>query len=352
MNGGRMACVLRFGLGLGLSLGLASGLRAQETTPADTARAIEGLRRQLEAQSYAIDVLEKKIDDVLWFERVGDVAEVDKVYIPTVPVPKETPTYGIANERHPFRMWSYVFLPRGLDKSKKHPLLLLPHGGVHGDFGTYHTHIIRELMAQGYVVVAPEYRGSTGYGREYQEAIDYGGLEVDDVVAARRWALETYSFCDPAHVGIVGWSHGGLIALFAAFDHPDGFQVAYAGVPVSDLVARLGYQTDEYRRLYSAPYHIGKTVNEAVDEYRRRSPVSHVAKLRIPLLVHTNTNDRDVDVLEVENLITALRAAGRTFEYKIYKDAPGGHSFNRMDSLLAHESRDEIYRFLAKYLKK
>ena len=177
-------------------------------------------------------------------------------------------------------MWTYVFVPKGADPAKKHPLLLLPHGGVHGDFDTYHTHIVRELMAEGYVVVAPEYRGSTGYGREYREAIDYGGLEVDDVVAARDWAVATLEAVDPARVGIVGWSHGGLIALMAAFDHPDKFQAAYAGVPVSDLVARMGYQTDDYRALFSAPYHIGKTANEAVDEYRRRSPVTHVQKLQ------------------------------------------------------------------------
>ncbi len=334
-----------------LGAATAPSLRAQQAAAgAELSQRLDALQQQLEAQSYAIDQLQKKVDDVLWFERVGDVAEVDKVYIPTVPVPKEEPVYGIANERHPFRMWTYVFVPRGLDRAARHPLLLLPHGGVHGDFDTYYTHVVRELMAQGYVVVAPEYRGSTGYGRDYQHAIDYGGLEVDDVVAARDWALASYSFCDPKHVGILGWSHGGLIALMAAFDHPDRFQVAYAGVPVSDLVARLGYQTDEYRRLYSAPYHIGKTVDQAVDEYRRRSPVSHVEKLRIPLLVHTTTNDRDVNVLEVQELITALRAAGKTFEYKVYQDAPGGHSFNRMDSALAHESRAEVYRFLAKHL--
>jgi dipeptidyl aminopeptidase/acylaminoacyl peptidase len=327
-------------------------LHAQEAprTDADLSRQLQELARQVEAQSYAIDRLQKKVDDVLWFERVGDVAEIDKVYIPTVPVPKEEPVYGIANQRHPFRMWTYLFVPRGLDRGSLHPLLLLPHGGVHGDFDTYYTHVIRELMAQGYVVVAPEYRGSTGYGRDYQHAIDYGGLEVDDVVAVRDWALASYSFCDPKHVGILGWSHGGLIALMAAFDHPDKFQAAYAGVPVSDLVARLGYQTDEYRKLYSAPYHIGKTVDQAVDEYRRRSPVTHVDKLRIPLLVHTTTNDRDVNVLEVQELITALRAAGKSFEYKVYQDAPGGHSFNRMDSALAHQSRSEVYRFLAKNL--
>jgi dienelactone hydrolase len=70
----------------------------------------------------------------------------------------------------------------------------------------------------------------------------------------------------------------------------------------------------------------------------------------VPLLVHTNTNDRDVNVLEVESLITALKAADKDFEYRIYEDAPGGHSFNRMDHPLALESREEIYRFLAKHL--
>jgi dipeptidyl aminopeptidase/acylaminoacyl peptidase len=325
-------------------------VRAQEDQAPDLARRLEALEERLEAQSFAMQRLAKKIDDVLWFDRVGDVAEIDKVYIPTVPAPNAEETYGIVSERHPFRMWTYVFVPKGLDRSAKHPLLLLPHGGVHGDFDTYYTHVVRELMEQGYVVVAPEYRGSTGYGRGYWEAIDYGGLEVDDVVAARDWALQAYDFVDPGRVGLLGWSHGGLIALMASFDHPEKFQVAYAGVPVSDLVARMGYQTDRYRDLYSADYHVGKTAHEDVDEYRRRSPVTHAHKQKVPLLVHTNTNDRDVNVLEVENLITALKAADKSFEYRIYEDAPGGHSFNRMDYPVAYESREEVYRFLAKHL--
>jgi dipeptidyl aminopeptidase/acylaminoacyl peptidase len=293
----------------------------------------------------------KKVDDVLWFERVGDIAHIDKVFIPTVPNPRAEETYGIANERHPFRMWSYVFVPRGLEEGEKAPLLLLPHGGVHGDFGTYYTHIVRELMERGYVVVAPEYRGSTGYGRRYQESIDYGGLEVEDVVEARAWALETIPEVDPERVAILGWSHGGLIALMASFDYPEHFACAYAGVPVSDLVARMGYQTQGYRDLYSADYHIGETAYENVEEYRRRSPAWNARKLEIPLLVHTNTNDRDVHVLEVEHLIKSLKAANKTFRYKVYQDVPGGHSFNRMDTPAAHESRDEIYAFLAEHLR-
>ena len=162
---------------------------------------LEALERRLKAQTFTLQELEKKIDDLLWFDRVGDVADIDKVYVPTVPVPRQEETYGITNERHPFRMWTYVFVPKGLDRARTHPLLMLPHGGVPGDFNTYYTHVVRELMERGYVVVAPEYRGSTGYGRDYWEAIDYGGLEVDDVVAARDWALSTLGFADPGFRG-------------------------------------------------------------------------------------------------------------------------------------------------------
>ena len=328
--------------------------RAQEASAPAASSEIEkrlnSLERKVEAQRYTYDTILKKIDDILWFERVGDVAQIDKVYYTSVPNPKEEETYGIQNERHPYRIWAYVFVPKKL-AGKKAPLLVLPHGGVHADFDTYYTHIVRELMEQGYVVVAPEYRGSTGYGRDYEESIDYGGLEVDDIIAARDWAVESVPAADGSHVGILGWSHGGLIALMAVFDHPDKFQVAYAGVPVSDLLARMGYSTDDYRDEFSAPYHIGKTANQAVDEYRRRSPAWNAEKLTRPLLIHTTTNDRDVNVVEVEHLIAQLKAAKKDFEYKIYKDAPGGHSFNRTDTPLAKESRREIYTFLAKHLK-
>ncbi len=134
------------------------------------------------------------------------------------------------------------------------------------------------------------------------------------------------------------------------FAHPKDFQVGYAGVPVCDLVARMGYKGPAYQELFSAPYHIGKTAVEDVKEYRRRSPAWNAEKLQTPLLIHTTTNDEDVNVLEVEHLIKGLKAADRKFEHKIYKDAPGGNEFNRIDTKLARESRAEVYRFLAKYL--
>ncbi|MBI3693486.1 MAG: prolyl oligopeptidase family serine peptidase, partial [Acidobacteria bacterium] len=208
-----------------------------------------------------------------------------------------------------------------------------------------------ELVELGYPVIAPEYRGSTGYGGEFYRQIDYGDRENDDVFAARNWMLERYEWLDSKRVGILGWSHGGMITLMNIFEHPEAYAVAYAGVPVSDLVARMGYKGDRYRRIFSDPSHIGKSAEANVAEYRRRSPVWNAHKLQTPLLVHTNTNDEDVNVLEVESLIRALKAEGKKFEYKIYQGAPGGHAFNRLDTKLARESRAEVYQFLAKYLK-
>jgi dipeptidyl aminopeptidase/acylaminoacyl peptidase len=162
--------------------------------------------------------------------------------------------------------------------------------------------------------------------------------------------LDTHDNIDSERVGILGWSHGGLITLMNLFAHPKDFKAGYACVPVCDLVARMGYKDQGYRELFSASYHIGKTASEDPAEYRRRSPAWNADKLQSPVLIHTTTNDEDVNVLEVENLIKALKAADKKFEHKIYKDAPGGHEFNRLDTRLAKESRAEAYRFLAKHL--
>jgi dipeptidyl aminopeptidase/acylaminoacyl peptidase len=301
--------------------------------------------------NWEVDALRKAVDDQLWFQRLADVAVVDKVTYTGPPNPKGEETYGIKNERHPLKIQQYVFVPRGAEPGRKLPLLVLPHGGVHGDFGTYHVHIVREMIGRGYIVVAPEYRGSTGYGKAFYEAVDYGGLEVDDVVAGRDWAVEHLPV-DPKRCAMVGWSHGGLIALLAVFDHPEKFAACFAGVPVSDLPMRVGYAGEEYKdEAVLRSMFQGKLPSEDVDLLRRRSPVWNVQKLRTPLLVHTTTNDRDVNVAEVEALLTALRAAGKAFEHRIYQDAPGGHSFNRIDTTLAQESRKEIYAFLEKHLK-
>jgi dipeptidyl aminopeptidase/acylaminoacyl peptidase len=314
--------------------------------------ALNNVGRRFESLNHRLDVLEKNIDDILWYERVGDVAFIDKIYTTGPPPAKESNPTG-QGAGNPLKFWSYVFIPRDADASKKYPLLVFPHGGVHANFTTYYTHIIREMVAQGYIVVAAEYRGSTGYGAGMYRRIDYGGLEVEDVDASRKYMIENYGIVDSNRVGVIGWSHGGLIGLFCIFDHPEAYKACFAGVPVSDVIARMGYKDDSYRDLYSAPYHIGKTADENVDEYRRRSPAWQVDRYRnTPLLIHTNTNDEDVNVLEVEHLIKSLKAAGKqNFSYKIFEEMPGGHSFDRMDYREARKIRLDIYSFLNGHLK-
>jgi dipeptidyl aminopeptidase/acylaminoacyl peptidase len=203
-------------------------------------------------------------------------------------------------------------------------------------------------MDRGYVVVAPEFRGSEGYGEMYYGASDYGGAEIEDTYAVRNWAIEMLPGVDRERVGIMGWSHGGYHALMNVLLWPTAYQAVFAGVPVTDLELRVSYLTPSYS--VNMAQSIGKTLQQDVEEYRRRSPAYLAGKLQTPLLLHSTTNDEMVR--EAQRLIDALKAAGKNFEYRIFQDAPGDHSFGLLDTRVAHEARQEIYAFLAKHLKR
>lgn len=329
---------------------LSANMLQGQTNEQQILKDLASLKSYNNNQQHTFDQLTKKIDDLLWYEKVGDLAFIDKVYLTVEPRAKQgSPTSRGYN--NPYKVWSYVFIPKSVDPNKKYPLIVLPHSGVHADMSTYYAHIIRELMAQEYIVVSTEYRGSTGYGKGTFDAIDYGGRENSDVKTGRDYMVENYSIVDKERIGIMGWSHGGMITLMNLFEYPNAYKVGFAGVPVSDLVARMGIASDSYRRIFSAPNHIGATVSENIQEYKRRSPVWNAHKLQTPLLIYSNTNDDDVDVLEVENLIKSLKAEGKKFDYKIYDKASGGHAFDRIDTKEATDIRYTIHKYLEKYLK-
>jgi hypothetical protein len=96
---------------------------------------LDSLLNYNENLEHRFDVLEKNIDDVLWFQRVGDVAFIDKIYMTGPPKWKETDTTDPAFG-NPVKFWSYVFIPKDIDLNKKYPLLVFPHGGVHSNFST------------------------------------------------------------------------------------------------------------------------------------------------------------------------------------------------------------------------
>ena len=333
-----------------LPLLLALSAAAQTNPPAPTFdQKLTGLNESLDFVQQRIN---KNLSDLVWFQRMQEIALVDKIRYVGPPPRQSSNNPSIHPSTNGVIIAAYTFLPKRNFGPEKLPLLVLLHTEIHGDFNPDDDlRVTREFIEQGYAVVAPDYRGSTGYGGDFWRLIDYGGLEIDDVFLARQWMLDHHSNIDSNRVGIVGWSHGGAIALMNIFFHPSEYAVAYAGMPVTDLVFRLRNKPPGYRELFSAPYHIGKTLEEDPDEYLRRSPVAHAHLLKTPLLIHAVTNDEDVSQAEVERLVSALRTEKKDFQYKVYTNAPSGHAFNKLDTAEAASSRREIYSFLAKYLK-
>ena len=229
---------------------------------------------------------------------------------------------------------AYLFQPLHKRGARGHAAMIWVHGGVHGNWAITYLPFVKEAVARGYVIIAPEYRGSTGYGEAHHMAIDYGGKEVDDVMSAHNY-LKTLPHVDAERVGMMGWSHGGYITLLSVFREQHPFKAAAAIVPVTNLVFRLGYKGPSYQRQFSTQKEILGLPHEKRDLYIARSPLYHVDKLRVPLLVHVATNDTDVDYVEDQQIVDALRSRKPDLaETKVYVDpapgpASGGHTFSR-----------------------
>jgi len=247
---------------------------------------------------------------------------------------------------------AYLFAPT--DTTVRRPTILFVHGGVHADFGLGHLAQVHALVGQGYVIVAPEYRGSTGYGARFYAMIDYGGKEVDDVVAARDYLRRHVRYADLGRMGIMGYSHGGFIALHAVYRHPTLFKAAVAHVPVADLPARMRTHPPEYQALFAAQPAFGGSLAENPRPYVERSPSAHARELRTPVLVHAADNDDDVFIVENHILRDSMIAAGKDtaglYTYREWHDPPGGHSFGLLDTPQGQESWGETVAFLAKHL--
>lgn len=331
-----------------------TAVNAQETENEKQLRKqIETLTGLVRDLRHNFDVVEKKIDDVLWYEQTGDIAYVNKVRLPGPPHHNPKPTGNEFYDQlldNDLKFFAYTFIPKSTEQGKKYPMIVMVHGGIHGTFSTFMTHTVRELVAQGYIVIAPDYRGSIGYGKTAYRNIDYGGLENEDALASRDYMVKNYSIVDPQRVGIVGWSHGGMIALNNICRYPDSYACAMAGVPVSDVTYRLEYLGPDYVSNFTADYHIGESPQENPAEYIRRSPTHYANLLRKPLLINTTKNDDDVNWLEVKMMIDSLNHYGKDFEYEIYEPMPGAHVFERIDSGESTEVRYKTHKFLERYL--
>jgi dipeptidyl aminopeptidase/acylaminoacyl peptidase len=211
---------------------------------------------------------------------------------------------------------AWLFVPKNLDRSRKHPAIVWIHGdGVNQNYDGWHVQrnyavyysFHQYLLQKGYVVIAPDYRGSIGYGRKWREGVymDVGGKDAKDAWMAANY-LKTLPYVDTDRVGVWGLSYGGFFTLIAVTDQPRLFRAA---VDVAGVV--------DYAMYYEDPYHGGWTASrigtpaEHPDVYANASPISHVDRLEHPLLILHGTSDVNVPYLHSVRLIDELLKKGK-----------------------------------------
>jgi len=211
---------------------------------------------------------------------------------------------------------AWLLVPKNLDRSKKHPAIVWIHGdGVNQNYDGWHVQrnyavyysFHQYLLQKGYVVIAPDYRGSIGYGRDWRTGVhmDVGGKDAKDAWMAANY-LKTLPYVDTERVGVWGLSYGGFFTLIAVTDQPKLFR---AGVDVAGVV--------DYEMYYDDPYHGGWTASrigtpqEHPDVYAKASPISHIDRLERPLLVLHGTSDVNVPYLHSVRLVDELLKHGK-----------------------------------------
>lgn len=270
--------------------------------------------------NYARDQAERQRSDSIYAARSAGVMDYRKVTYKSSADGLEIP--------------AHLFQPLQKRGPRGHAAMIWVHGGVHGNWGTSMFPFVREAVQRGYVVIAPDYRGSTGYGEAHHRAIDYGGNEVVDVMSAVEF-LKTLPHVDQERLGMMGWSHGGYITALSIMREQHPFKGGAAIVPVTNLFFRLSYKGPSYTRSFATQAGIRGMPHEKREEYERRSPLYQVEKLQVPILVHVATNDEDVNYVEDQQLVWKLRALKPELaETKVYVDpAPWGssvgHAFSR-----------------------
>jgi dipeptidyl aminopeptidase/acylaminoacyl peptidase len=223
---------------------------------------------------------------------------------------------------------AFVYLPPNAERHRSHPAIVYPHGGPTAQFTDGWVPPVQFLVSRGFVVIAPNFRGSTGFGRAFRLANrgDLGGGDLRDVVAAAEW-LSTSGYVDPERIAVMGASYGGYLTLMALTKHPALWAAGVAIVPFANWFTE--YQNeDPVLQAYDRSM-MGDPVKDA-DLWRDRSPIFFVHRIRAPLLLLAGANDIRCPAEETQQIVEAVRAAGGVAEAKIYEHE--GHGFARREN--------------------
>ncbi|MCS6874149.1 MAG: S9 family peptidase [Pyrinomonadaceae bacterium] len=243
---------------------------------------------------------------------------------------------------------AYLTLPKGVEP-RKLPLVVVPHGGPWARDVWGYNSIAQFLANRGYAVLQPNFRGSTGYGKKFLNAGNkqWGDLMQDDITWGVKYLIEE-GIADPKRVGIMGGSYGGYATLAGVTFTPDLYAAAVAFVAPSNLITLLETIPPYWAAVKTI--FLERVGDPSTPEGRaqliRQSPLTHVDKIKTPLLIAHGANDPRVKKSEADQIVVALRERGYPVEYIVAPDE--GHGFLRPVNSMALYARAE--EFLAKYL--
>jgi acetyl esterase/lipase len=208
-----------------------------------------------------------------------------------------------------------------------HPLVVWAHGGPEWHVSDRWHPEAAAYVDAGYAVFAPNYRGSTGFGAAFRDAIrgNLGLPESDDLVAAVDHLVAT-GVADPARIALEGWSWGGYLATLGAGLHPDRWRAVVAGIPVGDSVA-CHYECDPVNRAWDVAM-MGGDPLEVPETYHERNPMTYVDRVRAPMLIVAGERDPRCPLGQIMTYAHALRRRGHPVDVHLY---PAGHHAPSVD---------------------
>jgi dipeptidyl aminopeptidase/acylaminoacyl peptidase len=229
---------------------------------------------------------------------------------------------------------AFLTVPASLEAATKHPMIVDIHGGPHAQQGAEFSLLPQVYAGQGWATLMVNYRGSTGYGQEFADAIfqDQDGGEAKDIVYGVRAALGNYPWIDSARLGIEGISYGGQLTDWIITQTPM-FQAAIATAGISNLVSfnYMAYYHDYLAVEFGAYPH----QENLMDELWKRSALRYVARVRTPTMLVHGENDNDVPIAEAEQYYIALKDVGvQTVMLRYPREGHGVHESKHLVDLM------------------